>query len=581
MKKEKRKTVALAAVVVGLLIGSGPALAQFDEIHEIGTPNAELPDYVPAEQGQLSIWADFEHPFADGQVSLYLVNRTEADIQFRHQDGDLFFKLERQRPDGGWERVQLHKNSWCGNSYGVTSIKAHSHAVQKGWMPAQETGTPARVRYRCFGSFAAGRGLTTNVGDGVFDEEIAKTARFDVMASRSIPSQLANLLTFPEDEDGNSPHESLYLTTSTTYATALRVLSTLKENPYFRREAAQYLEWLREKPKVSDSSPENAVEVISSILAEKWPAEIDRLQFLERCVDALEPGWPGPPVFGDFRSNRPLLWQTLTEVWWDRPKTELTPAEVAAWTRVYKIVEEEFVDGRYDSVSAIGIDSVADQLLPSAFFERWLVEANDEGARTVCATTLARREEWSRLAELGFKLNPEVQLTVLGTLAQMYRLDSARNPESEIETEFWAHCMETQPLESARVLGGRNQWSRSRAPFGLLVSDPIRAVIKAELAKSRDMGEFELSYDQLKLSQVIAFLSHFKDGQDNYLFQQLLTHGGYFESRFGRANEAGGVTEFVMRRFKVRLAARDALKGRDMHWPSDTVFEEESEEPTE
>lgn len=116
----------------------------------VGKPRAlsSLPKHVVAPDGQLSLFADYDD--VDGHlVALYLVNRTQMRIEFSSQDGDIYVKLQALNEAGEWERAQVHRSSWCGNSYYMTpSLRANEYFKFGGYYPQE--GERRTVRYRLY-----------------------------------------------------------------------------------------------------------------------------------------------------------------------------------------------------------------------------------------------------------------------------------------------------------------------------------------------------------------------------------------------------------------------------------------------
>jgi len=145
-----------------------------------GKPAAELPKYVVAPEGQLTLFADFEHPQAGG-LPVYLVNRTAAPIRLKTQDGDLYLKLEYESAPGSWVRAQSHEYSWCGISYHTRSLDPGRFVAISGYRPS--AGEQAKVRYRFYGQESIVFG--SNVGKGLVVKAEVERAADDAMTIRT------------------------------------------------------------------------------------------------------------------------------------------------------------------------------------------------------------------------------------------------------------------------------------------------------------------------------------------------------------------------------------------------------------
>lgn len=111
-----------------------------------------LPEQVEAPDGQLSLVADYDD-VGGHSIALYLVNRTDTRIGFFAQDSDVYVKLEAWNETGEWERAQVHRSSWCGNSYHVTpGLSPDEFFKFRGYYPQE--GERHAVRYRLYGRHA-------------------------------------------------------------------------------------------------------------------------------------------------------------------------------------------------------------------------------------------------------------------------------------------------------------------------------------------------------------------------------------------------------------------------------------------
>lgn len=150
----------------------------------VAKPISELPQYVVAPSGSVTLFADcyqssndLPDKFARG-VPLYFINRTGKEIRVLHQDGDLFVKLEALQPDGKWVRCEPHNYSGCGNSYDPMSpLKDEHFYATIGYRP--RSGRPARMRYALHTTRAR---LTSNEFEGWYSSDDLEMARFDSMA---------------------------------------------------------------------------------------------------------------------------------------------------------------------------------------------------------------------------------------------------------------------------------------------------------------------------------------------------------------------------------------------------------------
>ncbi|WP_395739907.1 hypothetical protein [Prosthecobacter sp.] len=152
-----------------------------------GVPVAQLPQGIPSMAGKVTLVADFARAKKGEAVDVYLINRGERDILLNAEDGDVYLKLEAQNADGTWARVQPHRFSWCGNSYGLKpKVEKECFYKIKGYQPM--VGTVARIRFRLYNQ--KGLDLATEAGDGMVLAEEAREAAYDSLALRTGPFEM-------------------------------------------------------------------------------------------------------------------------------------------------------------------------------------------------------------------------------------------------------------------------------------------------------------------------------------------------------------------------------------------------------
>lgn len=158
-------------------ITSGPGAGEGNYRERVVSVSS-LPDSVDAPDGKLTLFADFGDVTGEG-VAIYLVNRTADECQVPFQDGDIYAKREIKLPDGTWRRVQTHRYSWCGNSYGVLHLQPGQFLTLRGSQSSEGETYP--VRYRLYGTLD----IRSNVGTGNVTRALIDEAADDEMAIRS------------------------------------------------------------------------------------------------------------------------------------------------------------------------------------------------------------------------------------------------------------------------------------------------------------------------------------------------------------------------------------------------------------
>ncbi len=551
-----RKTICVVRNLRRLLaiILVAPVLALAEEVklpsaHFHGSvgvpvPNVNLPPTIPADEGKLTIYADFEKA-KEGKVPLYLVNRTGEQIMFPSQDRDIYLKLERRLSDGRWERVQFHQDSWCGNSYSTIKLAPGSHFAFSGYLPTK--GTKARVRFRSYGSIS----LVSNEGEGFFLEEDRLAAGLDQMALRELPNSLQIYFKFDPDK----PQRAGNTISDETFLSALRLVSSYRENRYVRRTAEAFLGATKE----TDSNSPKVAAAIRDILGRKWPAEAEADLLFKAAFEEL-PDHPIP------------AWAVLNELL--REGIDPSTGDEAQFGRS---VAEELEKALYrDNASEIvevarliGSPRFAGEHYDDAFLKKWIRSPHDVLVRE-CANALSRRKKFDELAEIGSELEPNAQLILLRALASSgspeLGTSSSRNPRSKIERHFWISCASEQPIQSVSALyyiGIRGDYNR----FNLTLHEPLREFLIREANTPSD------EIDGWKLGKVVAFVGNWKRKEDVSLFQSLLEHPAYQRSEGTKSTRPGVRLEF--RRYRVRVEARRILIGMGESVPEGIVLKEE------
>ncbi len=161
-------------------------------------PVANLPDRVAAPAGQATLFADFTDIW-DGQVVLYLVNKTGDSLVVPTEDDDFFVKLEALSSSGDWKRAERHVYSFCGNVRQGRFVGPGEFVTLLGYQPLE--GEPCQVRFKAYDQL----GLVSNSGPGRAAARDIRRARYDEMALRSATPELLEEIFFKST--GSPPEE--------------------------------------------------------------------------------------------------------------------------------------------------------------------------------------------------------------------------------------------------------------------------------------------------------------------------------------------------------------------------------------
>jgi len=522
-------------------------------------PNVELPEHIVAPEGKLTLVADFNAASEKG-VPLYVVNRTGKPVEFRAQDSDIYLMLEYQHEDGTWERAKAHRVAWCGNSYHSLTLHPGRHLVVQGYMPQQ--GEKARVRFVCFYD----ESLISNESDGwILFADVAE-ARIDGLARR-----MYWVLSNPWEEYGDKPFGP-FISLEQRVAT-LRLIQSYENNFYYRIAAEKTATKWEENPS-STAEEKKAAKALREILAQPWTKKRDANALRQRCIEALK--GERSNNFGMPENEPAMVWAVLRDLA-DDPKLDIPGWKPVIDLAIKQGFTKKNVPEVGGAIGVIAVPRIADEFLPNSFFESHLVDydlqqadAQSSWARMhqVCAYALARRGEYERLVELGWKLSPQSQLAVFSALAHPGNSSiQERYYLSEKEEAFWRHCLKTQTLQAVYQL--RSGQSSEHNSFNHVVHAPLREYWLNEAERNRALTEdFELGEQFYMFRMAVEFLASFKKEGDTPVFEKLLEYRGYKENKGTR----GDGKSFVERHYAVREAAKRALLQRGIPVPQDLVL---------
>ncbi len=446
--------------------------------------NVNLPPEVVAPQGQVTLFADFSRP-ADEGTSLYLVNRSDERLVFDSQDGDIYIKLEFQRPDGKWQRAQAHQSSGCGNSYGSRILAPGQHFTLRGYLPKK--GTPAKVRYACFGSVR----VVSNIGEALFSMDDVEATHTDSMVMKNVPPKMTNHLcvTF-----GDPNYSDISLGVA-----CLELAQVMGGPPILKKNAWPWLNELslRQQPTQKEVALKDALQ---AVIDRPWSEVFDRERLLNHCLEKLK----SPEIGRVVETPSWFLWQILGDLAREYPVRYGDPAPIrkAAWKPVLQMASETVSDAPADDQAAIVEllvnETIVDEWLSDTVFEPFL-ESSNKRLVTVAANTLSRHARWDRLVELGWKLNPEAQIIILTALARGQNLEGVhgfdgyggvRTPEPGSPEElFWQHCMKALPMQAASSLRGLLGYEDRPVPYETYLRYQLLSYWIAQADRSEQAGE--------------------------------------------------------------------------------------------
>jgi hypothetical protein len=538
-------------------------------------PNVKLPAHVIAPQGELTLFADFDHA-VDGDeykgrhVPLYLVNRASRGPAVESERlGSI--KLEYQKPDGTWARAEADDLPGCGVRDFVHFLQPGEHFKFNGYRPWK--GIKAKVR---FASYSPELKLVSNIGDGTYLLADAEASKWDPRTLWQVPATLR------EKMFGNS---SLNETVAAfTLQQEFGPVPAIDDRMNARIEEIQ-----REGPK----SQEEKTALSSLLTLRKTPkhAEARGYQALGlRCLNALENGSAGAESFGSPESVPDIIWGVLADLAKMETNSrydEILPEEklpFSVWRKVYELAITQILQApqqqQHKMTELLGLSAYADEFLVNASWEP-LLGSETWTVRSVAAATLVRRKERGRLIEVATGLKPEYRSAILGELAKNLPWHGLKDGDEE--TAFWELCVRQRPLEAVYVLRFNHDFTITGSnPYGEFVRRPLREFWLEEAAKGQNNEEdFELVGDgqnRLKEKQALEFLAAWHDKKDIPVFQALLKHRGYIIH--GRSRTSLDGKRLHTRQYPFRVLARNVLMQLEQEVPADLVTELETHENT-
>lgn len=414
--------------------------ADFRVLVDSPFPNLTLPKHVKADPGVVTLFADFEHPAAEG-VPLYIVNRSDKSLDLGTQDGSLKIKLDYLDTEGDWKLAQSHRSSWCGNSYGSRVLNPGQHFRSFGYRV--KSGTKGRVRY----SLYERNKLVSNVGDGyVLTEDIAADERTGLDAS---------LLAFLMTRD-ISFNEQTSKAAYVNVGQAAEALSVLGGVAYAKNQVSLWVQFLDGKK----TPNEMEVRLKSSLkeALERWPARENEGRLFEYCFRIVTGEKKAVWVGEDY------AWTLLADMVRTYGLSGMPSQEIplssykAVWELAAKKIGQSDPNLHQSLLSLLQLNGAVDEWLPDSLFEP-LIRHESLDVVSMAAATLARRGRFEWLAEQGSKLEADHQDIILKHLAVGYGAqpvgsDGAgglRGPKEMIEMEFWIHCIESRPFKALSI----------------------------------------------------------------------------------------------------------------------------------
>ncbi len=505
-------------------------------------PNVELPAHVDAEDGQISFYADFDHPDENG-IPLYLINRTSEKKVFSAQDRDVYVRLEYQSKEGHWVRAQTHRDSWCGNSYNPVDLAPGQHFKFTGYRP--KGSKKVKVRY------ASGiHGLVSEIGEGFILDADVEASAYDDMAAKEIGGWFGWMLRAEEQ----LPFD--FERTPSDYVSALTLLSKYTESKYYRKEAEEMMQ------KFGAESEEG--KQIQKLLNKKWPSpRIPEEEFLSLCLANIE------------NSDHPhLAWMILTNKAYDA-KGEEDRVSGAVIRKLAELLPESLQskDERVakNAVQMLEVPGLVDEHFSTETLTGWL-DFESRAVFAAAARKLALRMQTEPLVKKGLSLkDKEKRYLLFGVLASGGKTNDPRlyprGPGTKDEREFWNRCLTEDPVRAVSSLPRTHEeWNL----YNRVVQGPLKDYLE-NLAEN--MGDKPVKVEQrdlFGLSHLVEFFGKWKMKENVPALEALLSHPEYSEGEVSSSKDG----RYLHRDYRIRRVARDALFKMKIPVDPDLVYEE-------
>lgn len=511
-------------------------------------PVVNLPDRVPAPEGKVTLWADFDHADEKG-VPLYLVNQTNLPCSFDTQDNDLYIKLHFKDDDDKWQLAQGHISSWCGNSYIGVSLSPRHYFSFRGYKPA--SGKKRIVRYE-------NDSVCSNEGSGFVSEDDLHILKLSDKLADKLPFCLSRFV-----ETSNE--------------------ATLADNFSLndRADAVRLLEWYPRTEKIAasiaglrlkatDLPASKARDALLSAISHYFstPAsqgeKYSKEELLTACLLRISNEADADGAISDSDAWG-LLSCLLYEGILDLP--DVSARGPAPWKKTIPgalaIIKEADGQGIRARAATMVLSTgwIVDSFVKNEEAEAWLVSPS-KSLRELGAQTLARRSLFDKMVEIAWKRPGPEQIMILKYLAYpVHNLtgqqDGARQVNYEgNEVNFWEHCINTMPLETAKALWDY-QGICKYISFNRLIHDPLHEYFKKE---SDRREEHQLASAELQsVGNALQMLASWHLEEDDEVFEAMLNHGAYVKHEF---NHGSNFELTVEKDFRLRAIAREALIAR-------------------
>ncbi len=139
----KQWSVKLKTAFLTLILALATSHGLFGQMEPEMKPVSELPDSFNTQDGEVGLHVDWESD-KNGEVKVFIVNRSAEPVTLRHAYGSAYLKLEAENTTGDWVRAEFHISETCGTGLGEFTLQpghwiTQTHGIQTSLPEGQKT----------------------------------------------------------------------------------------------------------------------------------------------------------------------------------------------------------------------------------------------------------------------------------------------------------------------------------------------------------------------------------------------------------------------------------------------------------
>lgn len=388
--------------------------------------NSALPEDVIAEPGKVTLFARYSAA-TDRHVPLYLVNRSEADMDFHTYAGDPGIVLEYfDESVGIWKSTQSGQISFamCGDSFHHQILKPGQYSTINGYQPSTNK-SKGQVRFHLHS-----QELISNAGAGFWSATDAEKAGID--------SSMISAMPFAKDLLWWNPGRILDGDPTIDQVIAqLDLMQTWQDGPVFRHYAAAFKKQTEQL--ALDGQPQlfAAVKSVDLLLGRK-PSDTGENAFIARCLEILRTSEDKATEARTITAWGGLAWVLKT--------TNPPPDE--RWRSIYHLVYSRAPAATPAEHAAMSLMIRGQSMVYEYLNPEFLIESakNHPPLMAACLERLSSAQNWEGLKQIAEGRDFAIKLQVLPFLI-LSPPDTAgkRRIRTGADKGLWLECIRESP----------------------------------------------------------------------------------------------------------------------------------------